>query len=154
MLTCVYGHMYLQLDDYPPYTGKNSDIFETHINRNLRCIHGYTNCTRHTYLITCVLNSAWKMLLSQFIHAVKISPCPRTTVCNKCAQSNTSGDILITRDNADDEDIFGFSESYFKTAPRHLDECTKNKLWNLQQENMRPQKIQKTLTTFLMKRNK
>ena len=33
----------------------------------------------------------------------------------------------------------GFSESYFKTAPRHLDECTKNKLLNFQQENMRPQ---------------
>ena len=95
---------------------------------------------RHTDLITWASNSAWKMLLSQFIHAVKISPCPRTTACNKCAQSNTSGDILITGENADDEDIFGFSESYFKTAPRHLDECTKNKSLNLQQENMRPQK--------------
>ena len=48
MLTCVYGLMYLHLDDYPPYTGKNSDIFETHINSNLRCIHGYINCMRHT----------------------------------------------------------------------------------------------------------
>ena len=105
MLTCVYGPMYLQLDDYPPYTGKNSDIFETHINSNLRCIHGYTNCMRHTDLITWVSNSARKMLISQFIHAVKISPCPRTTVCNKCAQSNTSDDILITGDNTDDEEI-------------------------------------------------
>ena len=34
MLTCEYGLMYLHLDDYPPYSGKNSDIFETHINRN------------------------------------------------------------------------------------------------------------------------
>ena len=132
MLTCVYGTMYLQLDDYPPYTGKNSDNFETHINSNLRCIHGYSNCMRNTDLITWVSNSARKMLLSQFIHAVKISPCPRTKVCNKCAQNITSGDILITGDNADDEDIFGFSEYYFKTAPRHLDECTKNQLLNLQ----------------------
>ena len=98
-----------------------------------------TNCMRHTDLITWVSNSAWKMLLSQFIHAVKIIPCPRTTVCNKFAQSNTAGDILITRDNADDEDIFGFSESYFKTAPRHLGECTEKKILNLQQDNMRPQ---------------
>ena len=104
--------MYLQLDDYPPYTGKNSDNFETHINSNLRCIHGYTNCMRHTDLITLVLNSAWKMLLSEFNHAVKISPCPRTKICNKCAQSNTSGEILNTGDNADDEEMFGFSESY------------------------------------------
>ena len=111
MLTCEYGLMYLHLDDYPPYTGKNSDIFETHINSNLRCIHGYCNFMRHTDLITWVSKSAWKMLLSQFIHAVLISPCPRTTVCNKCAQSNTSDDILITGYNADDEEIFGFSES-------------------------------------------
>ena len=80
---------------------------------------------RHTDLITWVSNSAWKMLLSQFIHAVKTSPCPRTTLCNKCALSNTSGDILITGDNTDDKEIFGFSESYFKNTPRHLDECTK-----------------------------
>ena len=80
--------MYLQLDEYPPYYGKNSDILETHINSNLRCIQGYTNCMRHTDLITWVSNSAWKMLLSEFNHAVKISPCPRTTICNKCAQSN------------------------------------------------------------------
>ena len=141
MLTCEYGLMYLHLDDYPPYTGKNSEIFETHINSNLRCIHGYSNFMRHTDLITWVSNSAWKMLLSQFIHAVKLSPCPRTTVCNKCAQSNTSDDILITGDNADDEEIFGFSESYFKTAPSHLDECTKHKILKLKQDNVIPQKI-------------
>ena len=95
---------------------------------------------RHTDLITWVSNSDWKMLVSEFNHAVKIIPCRRTTICNKCAQSNTSGDILNTGDNADDKDIFGFSESYFKIAPIHLDECTKNKLLNLQQENMRLQR--------------
>ena len=42
-------------------------------------------------------------------------------------------------ENADDEEILGFSESYFKIAPTHLDECTKNKLLNLRQENIRPQ---------------
>ena len=62
-------------------------------------------------------------------------------VYGACAQSNTSGDILITGDNSHDKDIFGFSEYYFKTAPRHLDECTKNKLLNLELENMRPQKL-------------
>ena len=42
-LTCLYGTMYLELDDYPPYSDKISVIFETHINRNLRCSHGYIN---------------------------------------------------------------------------------------------------------------
>ena len=117
--------MYLQLDDYHPYSGKKSDIFETHINSNLRYIHGNTNCTRHTDLITWVSNSTWKMLLSKFNHAVDIIPCPRTKICNKCEQINTSGDILNAGDNANNEEIFGFSESYFKFAPRHLHKCTK-----------------------------
>ena len=47
-LTCLYGPMYLQLDDYPPYSNERSENFEKHINRNLRCIHEYTNCVRHT----------------------------------------------------------------------------------------------------------
>ena len=79
----------------------------------------------HTDLINWVSNSAWKMLLSEFNHAVKIILCPRTTIYNKREQSNTSGDILNAGDNADDEEKFGFSESYFKIALRHLDECTK-----------------------------
>ena len=108
---------------------------------------------RHTDLITWVSNFAWKMLLSEFNHAVKMSPCPRTTICNKCAKSNTSGDILNTGDNADDKENFGLSESYFKNAPIHLDTC-KNNFLNLQLENMRPKKKYKTLTTFLMKHTK
>ena len=95
---------------------------------------------RHTDLITSVLNSSWDMLLSEFIHAVKIIPCPRTTICNKCELINTSGDILNAGDNVDDEEIFGFSESFFKISPTNIDEHTKDKLLNLQQENMIPQR--------------
>ena len=109
--------MNLKFDDYPPYSGKKSYIFETHINKNLRCIHGYTNCMRHNDLITWVSNSAWKILLSEFNHDVKISPCPRTSLCNKCAQSNTSGDIFNTRDNADDKENFGFLNLISKLRP-------------------------------------
>ena len=42
-------------DNYPPYDDKRWVIFETKINRNLRCSHGYTNCVRHTDLITWVI---------------------------------------------------------------------------------------------------
>ena len=52
-----------------------------------------------------------------------------------------SDDILITGDKVDDKDIVGFSESYFKTAPSHIDERTKHKILKLQQDNVRPQKI-------------
>ena len=108
-LICLYVPMYLQLDEYPPYSDKISDFFETNINSNLRCINGYKNCVRRTDSITWVQNYSWDVLLSEFIHDVKISACPRTTICNKCEQSNTRGEILNAIDNVDDEDIFGFS---------------------------------------------
>ena len=117
--------MYLQLDDYPPYSDKISDIFETHINSNLRCIHGYTNCNRNTDSITLISNYSWDMLLFEFIHAVKISACPRTTISNKCGQSNMRGEILNAGDNVDDEEIFWFSKSFFKVAPTNIYEYTK-----------------------------
>ena len=83
---------------------------------------------RNTDFITWVSNSSWDMLLSVFIHSVKIIPCPRTTICNEFEQSNTSGDILNGGDNVDDEEILGFSESYLKIAPTNIDEYTKSKL--------------------------
>ena len=79
-LTRLYGPMFLELDDYPPYYDKISVIFETHINRNLRCSHGYNNCVRHTDLITWVSKNYWEMLLSEFSHAERISACPRTMI--------------------------------------------------------------------------
>ena len=69
------------------------------------------------------------MLLSEFIHAVKVIPYPRRKNCNKYEHSNASGDILNDGDNVDD----GFSESYSKIALTDIDEYTKNKLLNLQQ---------------------
>ena len=95
---------------------------------------------RHTDLITWVLNYAWMMLLSEFNHTVKIISCPRAKRYNKCEQSNMSGDILNAGDNSHYEEIFGFSESYFKSAPSHLDECTKHKILKLQQDNVKPPK--------------
>ena len=91
--TCKYEPMYLQLDDYSPCFDKISESFETHMNRNLRCIHGYTNCVRNTDSITWVSMHSWEMLLSEFSHSERISACPRTKLCNKCKQSNMRGDI-------------------------------------------------------------
>ena len=35
--------------------------------------------------------------------------------------------------------MFGFTESFFKIAPTNIDEYTKNKLLNIQQDNLRSQ---------------
>ena len=42
-LKCLYGPMYLPLDVYPPYSDKQSGIFEANINKEFRYIHGYKN---------------------------------------------------------------------------------------------------------------
>ena len=97
------------------------------------------------------------MLLSEFIHAVKKSVYPRTKICNKVGQSNTRGDILNAVDNADDEEIFGFSELFYKIAPTNIDEYTKNRLLNMQQDNVRPQRnidINDKLTDERYQKNK
>ena len=86
--------MYLQLDDYPPYSDKRSVLFETKINRNLRCSHGYTNCVRHTHLITWVSKNFWEMLLSELSHSERISACSRTIICYKCEQNHMRVEIL------------------------------------------------------------
>ena len=33
--------MYIAFDDYPPYSGGNSEIFEKYVNENIQCVHGY-----------------------------------------------------------------------------------------------------------------
>ena len=80
------------------------------------------------------------MLLSEFIHAVRISACPGSTIFNKYEQSNMRGDILNAGDNVGDQENFGFTESFFKIAPTNMDDYTNNKLLNMQQENFRPQR--------------
>ena len=124
-LTCLYVLIYLQLDDYPPYYDKVSDIFETHININLRCSHVYINRIGQTDLITWVSKNAWEILLSEFLYAEIIIVCPRTIICNKCEQTNIRGDILNDGENVDDQEIFRFTESYFKISPTNIDGYTK-----------------------------
>ena len=33
--------MYIDFDEYPRYSGRNSGIFEKNINENIQCEHGY-----------------------------------------------------------------------------------------------------------------
>ena len=54
------------------------------------------------------------MLLSEFLHAERISACPRTTICNKYEQINTRGDILNAIDNVDDQEILGLQNHISK----------------------------------------
>ena len=128
------------MDENHLYSDKILVIFDTHININLRCSHGYTNCVIHTDLITWVFKNSWKTLLSEFSHAERIITCLRTIICNKCEQNKRIGEILNAGDNVYDQEDFGFTGSYFKISPTVIDDYTKNKFLNMQQEHMIPQR--------------
>ena len=93
--------MYIQLDDYPPYSDTLSDIFETNINKKLICCHGYKNYTGNKRLITWVLKNYWENFHSEFSKSKVIITCPRAIICNYCDQNLVSGDILYDIGNVD-----------------------------------------------------
>ena len=45
-LTRLYGQIYTNFDEFPPYSYSLSDIFETKINSNLQCFHEYPKNTK------------------------------------------------------------------------------------------------------------
>ena len=58
------------------------------------------------------------------LHAVRIRACPMKVFFNEYEQSNTRGDILNAGDNVDDQEFFGFTESFFKFPPTNMNEYT------------------------------
>ena len=34
-----FGPMYIDFDEYPRYSGRNSEIFEKYVNENIKCAH-------------------------------------------------------------------------------------------------------------------
>ena len=124
--------MFFELDDYPPYSDKISVIFETLINRNLRCSHEYTNCVSNTDLITWVSKISLEMLLSKFSHAERISAFPRTIMSNNCEKNNMIGEVLNASENVDHQEYFGFTGSYFKIYHTVIYYYTKKKIFGIQ----------------------
>ena len=53
------------------------------------------------------------MLLSELSQTEKITPYPRTIICNNCEQNNMLVDILNAVGNVDDEEDYGFRGSFF-----------------------------------------
>ena len=41
LITC-FGPMYIDFEEYQHYSGRNSPIFEKHVNEDIKCEHGYS----------------------------------------------------------------------------------------------------------------
>ena len=102
------------MNDYPLYSDKQSDIFETKMNKEFRCIHGYKNHFENNVFITWVSIKSWEILLSEFPQAIDINPCPRKIICNNCELINVSGDILNADENVEDKYGYVFTGSLKK----------------------------------------
>ena len=91
-LTYLYGLMYLQLDDYPPYYDKNQTFLR----------HTLTG-TWYVLMDIPIMLHIIIWLLSEFSQAEKIISCHGTNICNHYEQMNMSGDILNSGGNAEYE---------------------------------------------------
>ena len=100
--------------DYPPYYDKQSDIFETNNNGNLRYSHGYKNYFAQNVLITWVSKNIGGMFLSDFTLEHEINPCPSTNICNYCEQINKSGDIFYAGGNVEKQEYYAFRGHFQK----------------------------------------
>ena len=65
------------------------------------------------------------MLLSEFLQAEKLIPCPRKIICTNSEQNSLLGDILNAGDNVYDQENYGFTGSFFKISPIVTDDYTK-----------------------------
>ena len=64
--TRTYGPMYLDLDDYTPYSDVFLDFFEMKINFNLRLFHGYPIYTESYKKNSWVDKKTWENFETTF----------------------------------------------------------------------------------------
>ena len=75
--------MYIGLDEYPPYSGAISDIFETNINAHIQCDHGFFNSTIKSKMLAWINKETWEMTKNYFPDAKQLNKYPKTIVCKK-----------------------------------------------------------------------
>ena len=76
--------MYIDLDEYPCYSGRNSENFETNVNKNIQCVHGYADSSGKPKLCTWVNVDSWGMMKDYFPDAKPIFPPPKPVLCKEC----------------------------------------------------------------------
>ena len=64
--------MYIDFDDYPPYSGSISEIFETNVNANIQCDNGYAYSSRKEKNCTWINEESWEIMQKPFLDAKQI----------------------------------------------------------------------------------
>ena len=76
--------MYIDFDEYPHYSGRNSDFFENYVNDNIKYEHGYAYSSGKRNMYTWVNEETWEMMKNCFPDANQINKFPKTVPCKKC----------------------------------------------------------------------
>ena len=76
--------MYIDFDEYPRYSGRNSDFFEKYVNENIKCEHGYAYSSGKHNMYTWVNEETWEMTKKCFPDANQINKFPKTVSCKEC----------------------------------------------------------------------
>ena len=59
LLIKCFGPMYIDFDEYPRYSGRNSEIFEKYVNANIKYEHGYAYYSGKHNMCTWVNEDTW-----------------------------------------------------------------------------------------------
>ena len=76
--------MYIDFDDYPPYTDAIYDIFATKTNSNINCCNVYPYPTTKGFMITWINNKTWAVFEICFSEDFIVDKCLKPTVCSSC----------------------------------------------------------------------
>ena len=95
--------MFIDFDEYPHYSGKESIIFEKHTNKSIKCEHGYAYSADHHPICKWVDEKNWDILKKYFPDATEIYVCEKTVSCNKCTyvQKHINDDVFDPPEDSD-----------------------------------------------------
>ena len=77
------GQIYIDFDEYPPYSGRISEIFEKNVNEDIQCVHGYTYSSGKHKMCTWVNEESWGIINTSFPDAKQIKM-PKFFLCKEC----------------------------------------------------------------------
>ena len=77
----IFGPMYIDFDEYPCYSGRNSEIFEKNVNENIQCVHGYAYSSGKQKMCTWVNEEIWGIINNCVHDAKPIKKIPKTVLC-------------------------------------------------------------------------
>ena len=73
--------MYIYFDEYPRYSGRNSEIFEKYYNVNIQCVQRYAYSSGKYKMCTWVNEDSWEMMKNCFPDVKPINKFPKTILC-------------------------------------------------------------------------